>query len=389
MCAPKLWNTSLSQTSWPTLLKTTYSPTDSMVSELDIAVKPSYLPWPTNYMNIYKKIHKWTWSYSTSLKPLTRCRTNVCWVSYGIKECKEWHTDGSMLFCPIDCKQSSLTEKRLPGPLLYLVCRRARCLAPFFSYHSSMIFHCLFLVVVSGSLQMIAYYTDLSLLLQTVTPYKQISPTWRHGSTNGAWHSTWLNETLWLSLGKIIKCITYYKLHNEELDRVNSATYLGLELTENLSWNRHIENSCNKATKTRSFLRRNLNVNNVNAKETAYKGLVRPTSEYCCAVWDPHYKKHMHMLEMVQRRPARFVLHRYHNTSSVTDMLQQLKWDLLCQRRARIRLAMLYKIQHGLVALSLPSMIHRPIRPALAPCMLSRHHTVLQTRSNLASSLVQ
>ena len=39
------------------------------------------------------------------------------------------HTDGSMLFCPIDCKESSLTEKRLPGPLLYLVCRRARCLA--------------------------------------------------------------------------------------------------------------------------------------------------------------------------------------------------------------------------------------------------------------------
>ena len=153
-----------------------------------------------------------------------------------------------------------------------------------------------------------------------------------------------------------------YKLHNEKLDRVNSATYLGLELTENLSWNRHIENSCNKATKTLSFLRRNLKVNNVNAKEAAYKGLVRPTLEYCCAVWDPHYKKHMHMLEMVQRRAARFVLHRYHNTSSVTDMLQ-LKWDLLCQCRARIRLAMLYKIQHGLVALSLPSMIHRPIRP--------------------------
>ena len=154
-----------------------------------------------------------------------------------------------------------------------------------------------------------------------------------------------------------------YKLHNEELDRVNSATYLGLELTENLSWNRHIENSCNKATKTLSFLQRNLKVNNVNAKETAYKGLVRPTLEYCCAVWDPHYKKHIHMLEMVQRRAARFVLHRYHNTSSVTDMLPQLKWDLLCQRRARIRLAMLYKIQHGLVALSLPSMIHRPTRP--------------------------
>ena len=242
-----------------------------------------------------------------------------------------------MLFCPIDCKESSLTEKRLPGPLLYLVCRRARCLAPFFSYHSC-----------CG----VRLFADDCVLYRPISSPADCDALQADLSNLEAWEHKWcmtfnLAKCNSMTVTRKNNKISHiYKLHNEELDRVNSATYLGLELTENLLWNRHIANSCNKATKTLSFLRRNLKVNNVNAKETTYKGLVRPTLEYCCAVWDPHYKKHIHMLEIVQRRAARFVLRRYHNTSSVTDMLQQLKWDLLCQRSARIRLAMLYKIQH-------------------------------------------
>ena len=128
-----------------------------------------------------------------------------------------------------------------------------------------------------------------------------------------------------------------YHLHEHELERVNSTKYLGVEVSENLTWNRHIAKTCNKATKTLSFLRRNLRVRNVQAKSLAYKVLVRPTLEYCCPVWDPHHKNQEYQLEIVQKRAARFVLGRYHNTSSVTDMLQQLKGALyriqiLCRR---------------------------------------------------------
>ena len=37
-------------------------------------------------------------------------------------------------------------------------------------------------------------------------------------------------------------------------------------------------------------------------------------------------------LEMIQRRAARWVTGRYHNTSSVTDMLHSLDWRTLGQR---------------------------------------------------------
>ena len=42
---------------------------------------------------------------------------------------------------------------------------------------------------------------------------------------------------------------------------------------------------------------------------------------------------------------------RYHNTSSVTDMLQNLNWPSLEIRRTRVRLIMFYKIIHHVVAI--------------------------------------
>jgi hypothetical protein len=38
-------------------------------------------------------------------------------------------------------------------------------------------------------------------------------------------------------------------------------------------------------------------------------------------------------LEMVQRRAARYVQNNYHNTSSVTSMIDTLGWPTLAERR--------------------------------------------------------
>jgi hypothetical protein len=54
---------------------------------------------------------------------------------------------------------------------------------------------------------------------------------------------------------------------------------------------------------------------------------------------------------MVQRRAARYTCNRFHNTSSVTNMLTELKWPQLHLRRTRTRLIFFYKIIHHLVAI--------------------------------------
>jgi hypothetical protein len=51
------------------------------------------------------------------------------------------------------------------------------------------------------------------------------------------------------------------------------------------------------------------------------------------------------LFTQLQRRAARFVTNRYHNKSSVNDMLGNLKWHTLEERRTNARLTMLYKIK--------------------------------------------
>ena len=54
---------------------------------------------------------------------------------------------------------------------------------------------------------------------------------------------------------------------------------------------------------------------------------------------------------MVQRRTARFVTNRHRNTSSVSDIIDQLSWRPLAARQTDASLKMLYKISHQLVAI--------------------------------------
>ena len=135
-----------------------------------------------------------------------------------------------------------------------------------------------------------------------------------------------------------------YKLHNHTLEHVKSAKYLGVTINDTLDWGEHISNISQKANRTLNFIRRNLHVASTRVKETVYKALVRPTIEYASTVWDPYEQVDIDRIEKIQRRAARFVKNRYHNRSSVTDMLSDLKWTPLQKRRKTARLTMMYKI---------------------------------------------
>ena len=144
---------------------------------------------------------------------------------------------------------------------------------------------------------------------------------------------------------------TIYSLRGTNLQVTDVTTYLGVDLSKDLSWNHHTTRIAKKANRTLGFIKRNFHTAPRETKDLAYKTLVRPQLEYCSTVWDPHTTKAADPLDKVQRRAARFTTNRYHNTSSVTDMLQTLKWEPLSQRRAKQRLIILYKTTHDLVAI--------------------------------------
>ena len=101
------------------------------------------------------------------------------------------------------------------------------------------------------------------------------------------------------------------------------------------------------------FLRRNFSSCSTKAKATTYTTMVRPVLEYASSVWDPHLVRDSQKLEKVQRSASRYVFNNYNRTpGTVTNLLESLQWDTLEKRREISRLAMIYRIENGLVDLN-------------------------------------
>ena len=78
-----------------------------------------------------------------------------------------------------------------------------------------------------------------------------------------------------------------YKINNSVI-KITSAKYLGVTITQNLSWKDHITKITNKANSTHGFLQHNSRQCSTNVKSLAYTTYVRPIVEYALVVWSPH-----------------------------------------------------------------------------------------------------
>ena len=147
---------------------------------------------------------------------------------------------------------------------------------------------------------------------------------------------------------KSLRKNTSYKLHDHVLDVVDCNKYLGVNISEDLNWKKHVDYTAAKASRTLGFLRRNLRDCSKEVRSSAYNAMVQPTLDYASTAWDPHTKEDINTLDKVQRRGARFVCNNYTDRTPgcVTAMLNSLEWIPLSTRRYHQRLIMLYKIQH-------------------------------------------
>ena len=116
------------------------------------------------------------------------------------------------------------------------------------------------------------------------------------------------------------------------------AKNLGVTLSNDLEWSKHIATMTNKANSKLSFFSRNLKGYAEKLKQTAYFSLIHSFMEYGTTVWDPNQKYNSDKVERVQRRAARFVKSRYSRYSSVSDRLDVLGFTPLSQRRQEARL---------------------------------------------------
>ena len=128
-----------------------------------------------------------------------------------------------------------------------------------------------------------------------------------------SWSKTWQMQfnvtkchTMRISRKKEPVLMDYY-IDGQKLSLVKNHPYLGVMLSNYLTWNPHVENIVVKATKSLGFVRRNLYPCSENTTRSAYVTIVRQNLEYATAVWDPYRQEQIDSIEAVQRRAARFI----------------------------------------------------------------------------------
>ena len=147
----------------------------------------------------------------------------------------------------------------------------------------------------------------------------------------------YMDMSLSLSLVTLSPLHVSQELHIHWLIDRSCAKYLGMDISNDLSWKAHISRITGNANQCLGFLRRQLKATNPALGEKAYKAIVRPPVGVCCSsLWPSHSKWHFENWD-VQRLAAGWVLGDYSPYSSVSDMLEKLGWGTLEQRRTDAR----------------------------------------------------
>jgi hypothetical protein len=103
-----------------------------------------------------------------------------------------------------------------------------------------------------------------------------------------------------------------YEMSGHILQRVTQFNDLGVIITHDLSWDRHIETCVKKANKRIGFVKRCIGFGcSHKVKLLCYISLIRPLLEYNTVTWACNNKKSMCKIESVQRRMTKYILDDY------------------------------------------------------------------------------
>ena len=150
-------------------------------------------------------------------------------------------------------------------------------------------------------------------------------------------------------------------LDNQVIERVSSAKFLGILISDSLSWSLYMDHICKKARRIIGFIHRAFSSAPICTRRILYLAIVRPILEYGSVTWHPLNTTLTNRLEACQRFAARVILQSWN--LSHEDLLQKSNLPLLSKCRDYATLCHLYKILHHLS--SSPNPYNPHPRPSL------------------------
>ena len=139
---------------------------------------------------------------------------------------------------------------------------------------------------------------------------------------------------------KTTKTLYNYMMRQSTLERVQNYPYLGVTISDDLSWTNHVNKVKSRANRTLCMLRRNLwSCKNLSRRLLTKAWFVRSLNMHVQS-GTPSYKRHLRTRDGT-RKSCAFVCKNYRREDGVvTGLLSKLKWPTLQERRAQSRLAL-------------------------------------------------
>lgn len=147
-------------------------------------------------------------------------------------------------------------------------------------------------------------------------------------------------------------------LDGTAINFVTDHKHLGLTLSCNGQWHKHIENIISSASKIIGIMRKLKYTFHRVALNQMYISYVLPILEYSSIVWDGCSAQDSHTLEKLQNEAARIVTGLTRSVS-LENLYRECGWISLSERRKQQKLVFMYKVVNG----SVPSYITDVIPP--------------------------
>ena len=205
-----------------------------------------------------------------------------------------------------------------------------------------------------------------------------------------SWADQWLvkfstpkTKTMQISKKKKHQVSPPILMNGTRVNEVQSHKHLGVTISNNLTWNDHIEEMVITAGKSLDILNALKYKLDRVTLERLYFAFVRSKLEYASIVWDNCSKYLSDLVESVQYRAGKIVSGAIQQTSHEL-LYKELGWERLEDRRKKQRLKVFYKTINGETPVYLQNVLNAQHR-GNNQYVLRNEHNIPQIRSRTTS----
>ena len=135
-------------------------------------------------------------------------------------------------------------------------------------------------------------------------------------------------------------------INNVPVPRINKYKCLGVTMDERLSWEEHINSICSKVSAGIGAMKRVKPFLQLPTLKMLYNAIIQPYFDYCSPLWDNCGIGLKDRLQKYQNRAARVITGSTYDIRS-SNLLEELNWKSLEERRKYLKSIFVYKILNG------------------------------------------